>query len=275
MFVLASISLFSCILNYAYTATHAIYYPNEILGIAILLFLWIFNYPLKWVIAVPLVTLISYYFVFFALDNHISHEKETSIILLTFTFLIGLFYSVMNGANEYRLFKSFKNAEAQALTDSLTNMYNRKGFLQKFDYIKKIAKRENRKTYIAILDIDNFKKINDNYGHDIGDNVITMVAAKILELFRRPLDLTARWGGEEFIISWCEENPETIQKTGERICQTIANTQIPPLNNLTVTVSVGIALLNEHDFALNDTLKRADIALYTAKHNGKNQSIIA
>lgn len=216
MFILASFALFSCVLFYIYAITHHIYYPYEIIGLSILLFLWVFNYPFKWVIAVPLFTLIIYYFMVFALNNKIYYEKITELIVLAVAFFIGLFYSLMNGANEYYLYQSLKNAEKQALTDSLTKIYNRKGFLKNFEQLKKIAQREKKSIYIAILDIDNFKRVNDNYGHDIGDNVIVMVATKLTELYRRPLDLVARWGGEEFIVSWCEENPQATHIMGKK-----------------------------------------------------------
>jgi len=276
MFILASLALFSCVLVYTYAITHHIYYPYEIIGLSILLFLWVFNYPFKWVIAVPLLTLVIYYFMVFTLNNKIYYEKITELIVLAVAFFIGLFYSLMNGANEYHLYQLLKNSEKQALTDSLTKIYNRKGFLKNFEQLKKIAQREKKNIYIAILDIDNFKKINDNYGHDIGDNVISMVAAKLTELYRRPLDLVARWGGEEFIVSWCEENPLAIPLMGKKACQTIADTVIfSQFEQISVTVSMGITRLSEHDMSFAETLKRADTALYFAKNNGKNQCIMA
>jgi diguanylate cyclase (GGDEF)-like protein len=273
MLTLAAFALFSCVLLSAYAAIQHIYFPYEIIGMSILLFLWIFNYPFKWVITIPLSALIIYFIITISLNNNSVYEKSITIIALIVSFIIGLFYSLMNGANEYRLYQSLKNAESQAMTDALTKIYNRNGFMHHFEQHKKIAQREKKKIYIAILDIDNFKKINDSYGHDIGDNVITMVAAKISELYRRPLDLVARWGGEEFIISWCEENPDRISTTGNKICQTIAETIIN--NHIKVTVSVGMTLLTEKDISFTETLKRADTALYTAKHNGKNQCILA
>lgn len=275
MFILASLALFSCVLVYTYAITHHIYYPYEIIGLSILLFLWVFNYPVKWVITVPLLTLVIYYFMAFTLNNKIHHEKIIEFILLAVAFLIGLFYSLMNGANEHHLYQSLKYAESQALTDSLTKIYNRKGFLKNFDKLKKIAQREKKDLYIAILDIDNFKKVNDNYGHDIGDNVISMVASQISDIYRRPLDLIARWGGEEFIVSWCEENPDLVSVMGQKICQRVADAIIfSQSKQISVTVSVGITRFAEHDISFTETLKRADTALYKAKNNGKNQFII-
>ncbi|MBH1970966.1 diguanylate cyclase [Moraxellaceae bacterium AER2_44_116] len=276
MFALASFSLLSCVLVSIYCATQHIYFPYEIVGMSVLLFLWIFNTPFKWIFIIPFIALIMYFSLTIPLNHHPTRENITAIIALTISFMIGLFYSTMNSANEYQLYQSFRDAEAQAMTDMMTNLYNRNGFMHHFEQHKKIAQREKKSIYIAILDIDNFKRVNDNYGHDIGDNVIVMVATKLTELYRRPLDLVARWGGEEFIVSWCEDNPQAIPIMGKKICQTIANSVIiSPSKQLSVTVSIGIAQLNDNDTSFSEALKRADTALYFAKNNGKNQYSVA
>ncbi len=275
MLVLASFSLVSCTVVYLYSVIHHIYFPYEVIGLGILLFLWIFNYPFVWTILIPIITVVLYSIFSLTFQTFQYHNLITIFTLLV-TFCIGAFYSLMNGANEYNLFLAFKHAEAQALIDNLTRIFNRRGFIKQLSSIRKITQREKKTNYLAILDIDNFKMINDSYGHDIGDKVIACVAKQLSQLYRRPLDIVARWGGEEFIIYWSEDSPKNSPLTmGQKTCIKMAENSIAVQHQqyLSFTVSLGITQIQDNDL-LDEALKRADMALYKAKNNGKNQAIV-
>jgi len=122
---------------------------------------------------------------------------------------------------------------------------------------------------VIFIDVDSFKEINDTYGHDVGDEVLKMVASKLIDSIRQT-DIAARWGGEEFMILL----PETSSpySVAELIRSNIAKYNFESIPK-SVTVSVGIAVFNK-DIDTKDTIiKNVDIALYKAKHSGKNMVI--
>lgn len=130
------------------------------------------------------------------------------------------------------------------------------------------ALRYSQPLSVIMLDLDDFKKFNDNYGHETGDVVIREVGS-ILNFNLRLPDSVGRWGGEEFVIILPGSSLEKGRQTGKRICEYIADLQIPGLDRK-VTASLGVA---EHNPKLSaaDLLANADKAMYVAKQNGKNQ----
>jgi len=157
--------------------------------------------------------------------------------------------------------------QKKAFTDSLTQVYNRTKFDEIFKKEFERNIRYKRDLSIAIIDIDNFKKFNDNYGHLIGDEVFIMLA-KHLNYSVRSTDIFARWGGEEFVILF----PETTKDEAKVICEKIR----PSVETLThptagsVTVSFGVTQYKEND-TISSMFKRSDEALYEAKETGKNK----
>jgi diguanylate cyclase len=126
-----------------------------------------------------------------------------------------------------------------------------------------------------LLDIDFFKKVNDNYGHDAGDIVLQQVAIILTNMLRSG-DFIFRYGGEEIIILLVEVDLPTAQATAERIRKTIEQTNILLANQTTIhiTVSIGSAMFEGHpDYEY--LIKRADNALYQAKNNGRNQCVFS
>ncbi|MCD9488614.1 GGDEF domain-containing protein, partial [Photobacterium iliopiscarium] len=121
---------------------------------------------------------------------------------------------------------------------------------------------------MLIIDIDHFKKINDTYGHEMGDAVIRHIAKRINNFIHKK-DIPIRWGGEEFIIYSPEINHQQLYFKAKKICQLIAST---PILGLSITVSIGgVSTKNRH---FNDAYKAADKALYHSKNNGRNQYTI-
>ncbi|PHR71779.1 MAG: hypothetical protein COA66_08575 [Arcobacter sp.] len=164
-----------------------------------------------------------------------------------------------------------KRLEALSLKDKLTGLYNR----NKFDELM-ILKIEEFNRYqvdfsIIMIDIDNFKCVNDEYGHDVGDKVLVHIA-KILKDNVRISDIVARWGGEEFIIVCEHTNTTKSYIVAENIRKIIEKEHFEEVENQ--TISLGLSQFTKED-SINSIFKRVDAALYKAKNEGKNKTIIA
>lgn len=164
----------------------------------------------------------------------------------------------------------------KAKTDALTNINNR--YFINEDLTVLFEKLTTHTHYqgiaVMLLDVDNFKWVNDNYGHDVGDTCLKEIAKTINNIVRKNLDHAARWGGEEFFIMLSDtENDHTI-KIANRILKEIRNKKITA-KHLNLTVSIGICHISGVEQSnFERACKVADSALYTAKKKGKNQFIL-
>lgn len=157
-----------------------------------------------------------------------------------------------------------------AYRDPLTNLPNRLLFNDRLDLTIASSKRNNKKFALIILDIDKFKKINDNYGHDTGDQLILYVGKKIESLLRKS-DTIARFGGDEFLLLLPEiKDEQDAEKIAEKIFNTFQEKFMLVEKKLKVTVSMGIAIYPEHGDNISTLLKNADLALYEVKDKGRN-----
>ena len=156
-------------------------------------------------------------------------------------------------------------------TDELTQTFNRRYFMQYLEQEFRRAQRSEEKFCIAILDMDNFKQINDGWGHLAGDRVLREMT-HIFSKHLRQADIFARYGGDEFIFLFPQTDRAQIQLWVDRICDLFADTSIQwesiPIKPL---FSVGIAVFDPMMDNMDELLKRADEALYEAKHKGGNQ----
>ncbi|AAC06416.1 GGDEF domain-containing protein [Aquifex aeolicus] len=161
--------------------------------------------------------------------------------------------------------------ERMALTDPLTGLYNRRVFTEMAEKELAKAKRYGYNFSILMIDIDNFKKINDTYGHDVGDLVLKKIS-EILKRNVRGADLVARFGGEEFIVMLSNTNLNGAVKKAEQLRRMIEQTpiELPNGEKLRVTVSIGVSTYRGHE-SLEELIKEADQALYEAKRKGKNR----
>jgi diguanylate cyclase (GGDEF)-like protein len=167
-----------------------------------------------------------------------------------------------------------QKVELFANRDELTHVLNRRYFLSLAYQELQRSRRYERAFGILILDLDNFKEINEKYGHALGDQVLQAIAKNINQCLRSN-DLLGRFGGEEFVILLPETDLEKSQKVGQRICNYIANLGIPLREDIIqVTVSIGVSSYHEADSSFEDILKRAEQALSEAKAKGRNQVII-
>jgi diguanylate cyclase (GGDEF)-like protein len=157
-----------------------------------------------------------------------------------------------------------------ALIDSLTGVFNRRGFESL--YYPRYLEMKMTKPYTGILffDIDNFKKLNDTYGHKCGDMVLKTVAQTFTHNVRT-YDIVTRWGGEEFVIILFVDNHVMVSSIANKLCNLIASAFIDIKGNtITFTASCGATLLKENENITN-AINRADALMYQAKKNGKNR----
>ena len=165
------------------------------------------------------------------------------------------------------------NLNDLAHTDELTQLYNRRQFVYAAEH--KIHEwPTSATTCLLMFDVDHFKKINDNHGHDIGDQVLQIIANTARKEMRHN-DILARFGGEEFIVLIPETEIEDSMMIAERIRQSIAQQQLylKPDVKLKFTVSIGVTQLNSPKQILDELIKQADIALYQAKERGRNRVV--
>jgi two-component system cell cycle response regulator len=157
-----------------------------------------------------------------------------------------------------------------ATTDALTGLYNRRYILNELENQWKIAKRNNRVFSIVIMDIDDFKQVNDTYGHSAGDELLKKLAF-IMNHSLREQDMSGRVGGEEFLIILPETGTEGAFKLANRIRERIAETKLNYQGfTITTTISAGISQY-QANLDTHTLYQLADQALYKAKHSGKNK----
>ncbi|XPV76231.1 MAG: GGDEF domain-containing protein [Desulfovibrio sp.] len=163
-----------------------------------------------------------------------------------------------------------KELQRLASTDSLTNLWNRRKFMEVFEDEIARSCRYQRDLSLMVLDIDHFKRINDSFGHNDGDKALVHFA-KICKSCLRDTDFIARMGGEEFAILLPETDTEGAHILGERICNIVAASALKTKQGkINMTVSIGICTMSE-DTQPQRLYYRADMALYNAKENGRNR----
>ena len=171
--------------------------------------------------------------------------------------------------------QSVNNSIAQAVTDDLTGLYNRRYFDRHLNVLLGKAQEQERNLAVMILDIDHFKSVNDTYGHDVGDVVLREFSARVKRNIRG-VDLACRFGGEEFVVLMPDTDVSNAEMIAERVRQSIGEKpfEIKAQRPLTVTVSVGVSLNESMADTPESLIKRADLALYRAKREGRNRVIL-
>jgi two-component system cell cycle response regulator len=165
-------------------------------------------------------------------------------------------------------------AEAQRLasTDTLTGLLNRRAFVERIDKARASSEKQLFPMSMLLLDVDHFKKVNDTLGHDAGDAVLQGVA-RVLSSMARKSDFVARWGGEEFVVALSQTAEAGARVAAERVRRAIAESKYALPNGMEhrATASVGLASAETSDWQLDELLSRADKAMYSAKHRGRNR----
>ena len=158
------------------------------------------------------------------------------------------------------------------IRDSLTQLPNRSHIHWRFDDIAK----NNQNLCLVLADIDNFKNINDTYGHLVGDDVLRIISEQLSQTLRK-IDVVGRWGGEEFVMLLPETSAEQALIIVERIRKNIAAISFPistTSGSFSTTISFGISESPIKNQNIENYIQGADKALYQAKSNGRNQSVI-
>jgi len=164
-----------------------------------------------------------------------------------------------------------KRLEEQATTDGMTGLLNKRTLISEAERRIKIAARFNKPLSLLVTDIDHFKKVNDTYGHDVGDVVIKGLG-DVLRRIKRDTDLVGRFGGEEFVVVCEHTDEEGAVNLAERIRKELAATTFQTeLGPLSVTCSVGVAPFPSAGRDWESLFKATDEALYVSKRNGRNQ----
>jgi diguanylate cyclase (GGDEF)-like protein len=194
-----------------------------------------------------------------------------SFILVMAVFL--LIYERINSTAIEKLDHALGIIHTLAIHDELTGLVNRREVLRMALQEKHRSSRKGLPFCLCLIDVDHFKKINDSFGHMVGDEVLRRIASQIGDQIR-VTDCFGRYGGEEFLLVLGATDLGGAADLVERIRLSIAGMQLTELNGLPVTISVGIAQYRAEE-AIESTLSRADKALYAAKAGGRNQLALA
>jgi len=177
------------------------------------------------------------------------------------------------------LYKKLENSnkvlESLALHDTLTGLPNRRLLMDRLSLAIAHARRNKRIMAVMYLDLDGFKQINDTLGHDVGDTLLSMIAAR-LEAAVRQEDTVARLGGDEFVIVlWELSHADGVAKLASKVIQAVSQPYSIQGRDVSMTASVGVGIYPTHGEEVEMLMKSADLALYEAKRTGKNDYRIA
>jgi diguanylate cyclase (GGDEF)-like protein len=161
-----------------------------------------------------------------------------------------------------------------SIRDYLTHLFNRRYLEETLEREIQRATRLQHPLAIIMLDVDQFKQINDSFGHPAGDNVLIELSKFFAEQVR-PYDIVCRYGGDEFVLILPDTSREVIKGRAEYLREKVMSLTIPNENPITITISVGVAIFPDNGSNGEMILKSADIALYKAKHNGGNCVVMA
>lgn len=169
-----------------------------------------------------------------------------------------------------------ESLHSMSMRDTLTGLYNRRFMEEALDRELRRMERSGRPLVVAMLDLDLFKAINDDYGHEAGDIMLREIAA-LMDGFRQGSDIACRYGGEEFILILPEVDPDIAHRRLERFRETVSDLSVRVDNEhvIGVTVSIGIAAFPLAGRTAEELLRAADTALYRAKAAGRNRTEMA
>jgi diguanylate cyclase (GGDEF)-like protein len=188
----------------------------------------------------------------------------------------GVLTTLLNAVGSIKaIYKYTKDLEYYATRDALTNLYNQRLFWELLGYEIGRAQRHNQKFSLLVIDLDNFKNINDSYGHNVGDRYLIGVA-DVLRGALRDGDILARYGGDEFVVILPDSDEEQVYLVATRILEGAAEFSLagPDGAKIKATVSIGFAVCPVHAVTARDLFLFADTMMYKAKSEGKNTIIV-
>ena len=193
------------------------------------------------------------------------------IALITVTFLAACYeYSIEESYND--TLQASEQFEQLARTDQLTKLCNRRGALTVIEQEQHRMSRNKQPMSIILCDVDHFKKVNDQYGHNTGDAVLVSLAETFTHLIRKQ-DTIGRWGGEEFLFVLPETSAENAYILAQKIHQVLQD-QLIDVEGIKIAVTVSMGVTEMHgDQAIDEIINQADTHLYEAKRAGRNQTM--
>ncbi|MFW5447264.1 MAG: GGDEF domain-containing protein [Methylophagaceae bacterium] len=195
------------------------------------------------------------------------HVLDPALAVRFLAVLLGISFFAF--ASIHEIYKTHYLLKEQSITDNLTGLYNRSLLQNSIENAINQSQRSNTPMAILMLDIDQFKKINDQFGHDIGDSVLKSTGEFLADFFRSS-DIVFRIGGEEFLaIIYNTDNASSL-KVAEKLRQEFE--LLPLIPNHTVTISIGVSNL-QPNMDWKEWMKHGDENLYKAKSNGRNQVV--
>jgi len=180
--------------------------------------------------------------------------------------------------HQIKIVNLLRDVENLSMTDQLTRMPNRRSFDNRLCLEWSRAVRESVPLSLMFMDVDRFKNYNDTYGHQQGDLALEKIAGIMTKELKRSTDYAARWGGEEFAVLLSNTESDGALEVAESIRTKIENVQIPLPDGqpTTLTVSIGLSTqVPKSNSSIEDFIRDADDALYTAKNNGRNMAVQA
>ncbi len=206
-----------------------------------------------------------------------AHATDGNFMLacLMVVYTVYVMHSARTVSQDYwRAQEAFRALERVSLTDPLTQVPNRLHFERQYQIEWRRACRLNTRLAVMIVDLDHFKRVNDEHGHPAGDIVLQEAARAMGEAIMRPCDVLARYGGEEFIVLLPEITEEGAQIVAERLRTKVEKRQIAlPASTIGITCSVGYTcIVPGHELDADELIRQADEALYQAKTGGRNRS---
>lgn len=199
---------------------------------------------------------------------HYSQQYESAeldeIIPLFFTISVSLVIFTIRRFFELKMLLA--ETEQLSIRDHLTGLYNRRYMDDMFHMEVVRTKRTNAQFAVIIIDIDDFKQVNDKYGHNAGDQVLSQFSNIMLTVTRR-VDIVSRWGGEEFLVLCPETHLDAATTTAKRLLTVIDEYEFDTVGH--VTASMGVVIADENE-TFKSVVNRADNCLYEAKKKGKN-----
>jgi len=201
---------------------------------------------------------------YFIADSYVMH-----VFWIVSSFSFGLLGAFLFDRSRKSVFKSQQALEKLAITDSLTGVFNRSQLSNVLTQEIGRAKRYNSSFGFMVIDVDYFKSINDEFGHSTGDQALRHVA-DVLAGSIRENDILIRWGGEEFVVIALEVDEAALIALSDKLREEVAVENFDQLG--TITVSIGATLFKEND-TQNSLFSRTDSALYSAKQQGRNNTV--
>ncbi len=210
----------------------------------------------------------------------VSSSSQSRDIIVGLVFFFGALFVWLTNKIMVRTLLNVRRIEklkAESIIDPLTGIFNRRYFFRRLQEEIEKSKRYNTPLSLAIFDIDNFKKVNDTYGHLIGDKVLTQIC-EIIQNNSRKIDIVARFGGEEVCLVMPNTKVSKAKLVADRIREKIYQSEIVfekgnEFVKIKITVSVGVSSFSK-EMSTRELLGRADENLYRAKRTGKNKVVV-